>query len=162
MVKTTITTGTWINMDKLIASLKVALGNTFTMYFKAHSYHWNVEGMFFSQFHDFFGDIYEDVYGAVDPLAEELRKLDVYAPISLMEIYGYKTIMEDSAKPATVHEMIVNLLEANTEVLNCLTPLFDVATTEKQQGLANFIADRMDAHKKFEWQLQATLKNLGA
>ena len=161
MVKTTITTGTRINMDKLIASLKVALGNTFTMYFKAHSYHWNVEGMFFSQFHDFFGDIYEDVYGAVDPLAEELRKLDVYAPISLMEIYGYKTIMEDSAKPATVHEMIVNLLEANTEVLNCLTPLFDVATTEKQQGLANFIADRMDAHKKFEWQLQATLKNLG-
>jgi len=149
-------------MDKLIASLKVALGNTFTMYFKAHSYHWNVEGMFFSQFHDFFGDIYEDVYGAVDPLAEELRKLDAYAPISLMEIYGYKTIMEDSAKPDTATEMVVNLLTANTEVLNCLTPLFDIATAEKQQGLANFIADRMDAHKKFEWQLQATLKNLGA
>ena len=149
-------------MDKLIASLKVALGNTFTMYFKAHSYHWNVEGMLFSQFHDFFGDIYEDVYGAVDPLAEELRKLDAYAPISLMEIYGYKTIMEDSAKPDTVTEMVINLLTANTEVLNCLTPLFDIATAEKQQGLANFIADRMDAHKKFEWQLQATLKNLGA
>jgi starvation-inducible DNA-binding protein len=162
MVKTTITTGTRINMDKLIASLKVALGNTFTMYFKAHSYHWNVEGMFFSQFHDFFGDIYEDVYGAVDPLAEELRKLDAYAPISLMEIYGYKTIMEDSSKPDTATEMVINLLTANTEVLNCLTPLFDVATAEKQQGLANFIADRMDAHKKFEWQLQATLKNLGA
>jgi starvation-inducible DNA-binding protein len=149
-------------MDKLIASLKVALGNTFTMYFKAHSYHWNVEGMLFSQFHDFFGDIYEDVYGAVDPLAEELRKLDAYAPISLMEIYGYKTIMEDSSKPDTVTEMVINLLTANTEVLNCLTPLFDIATAEKQQGLANFIADRMDAHKKFEWQLQATLKNLGA
>jgi starvation-inducible DNA-binding protein len=161
MVKTTITTGKRI-MDKLIASLKVALGNTFTMYFKAHSYHWNVEGMLFSQFHDFFGDIYEDVYGAVDPLAEELRKLDAYAPISLMEIYGYKTIMEDSAKPDTVTEMVINLLTANTEVLNCLTPLFDIATAEKQQGLANFIADRMDAHKKFEWQLQATLKNLGA
>jgi starvation-inducible DNA-binding protein len=149
-------------MDKLIASLKVALGNTFTMYFKAHSYHWNVEGMFFTQFHDFFGDIYEDVYGAVDPLAEELRKLDAYAPISLMEIYGYKTIMEDSTKPATATEMVMNLLTANTEVLQCLTPLFDIATAEKQQGLANFIADRMDKHKKFEWQLHATLKNLGA
>ena len=149
-------------MDKLIASLKIALGNTFTMYFKAHSYHWNVEGMFFTQFHDFFGDIYEDVYGAVDPLAEELRKLDAYAPISLMEIYGYKTIMEDSTKPATATEMVMNLLTANTEVLQCLTPLFDIATAEKQQGLANFIADRMDKHKKFEWQLHATLKNLGA
>ena len=60
-----------INMDKLIASLKVVLGNTFIMYFKSHSYHWNVEGHHFRQFHDFFGEIYDDVYGAVDPLAEE-------------------------------------------------------------------------------------------
>ena len=149
-------------MDKLIASLKVALGNTFTMYFKAHSYHWNVEGHQFPMYHKFFFKIYDDVYGAVDPLSENLRKLDAYAPISLMEIYGYKTIMEDSSKPDTAIEMVVNLLAANTEVLNCLTPLFDEATAQKQQGLANFIADRMDRHKKFEWQLHATLKNLGA
>jgi starvation-inducible DNA-binding protein len=149
-------------MDKLIASLKVALGNTFTMYFKAHSYHWNVEGMHFSMFHDFFSEVYEDTYGAVDPLAEEIRKLDAYAPISLMEIYGYKTIMEDSSKPDTAQEMLVNLLTANTEVLQCLSPLFDEATAQKQQGLANFIADRMDRHKKFEWQIKSFLKNLGA
>jgi starvation-inducible DNA-binding protein len=148
-------------MDKLIASIKVVLGNTFTMYFKTHSYHWNVEGLHFSQYHDFFQEIYEDVYGAVDPFAEELRKLDAYAPISLMEIYGYKTIMEDSAKPANVIEMLNNLLIANTELLSGLTSLFDIATTEKQQGLANFVADRMDKHKKFEWQIKSSLKRLG-
>ena len=148
-------------MEKLIAGLKLALGNTFIMYFKAHSYHWNVEGMFFTQFHDFFGDIYEDVYGAVDPLAEELRKLDAYAPISVEEIHSYKTIGEDDTKPITAADMCTNLLVANTEVLACLTPLFDEATAQKQQGLANFIADRMDKHKKFEWQLRATIKNIG-
>ena len=148
-------------MDKLIASLKVLLGNTFVMYFKAHSYHWNVEGTHFSQYHDFFGDIYEDVYGAVDPFAEEIRKLDTYAPISLMELYGYKTISEDSSKPATIHEMLVNLLMANTELLSALTAAFDIATAEKQQGLANFIADRMDKHKKFEWMMTSSLKNIG-
>ena len=148
-------------MDKLIASLKVALGNTFTMYFKAHSYHWNVEGTNFHQFHDLFGEIYDNVYGAVDPLAEEIRKLDAYAPISLMEIYGYKTIMEDPTKPATPHEMVLNLLTANTEVLHVLSTVFDIATEEKQQGLANLVADRMGIHKKFEWQLQATLKDIG-
>ena len=148
-------------MDNLIASLRLALGNTFTMYFKAHSYHWNVEGHYFSMFHDFFGEIYEDVYSAVDPLAENLRKLDAYAPISLMELYNYKTITEDVSKPASCHEMIVNLLEANSQLLSALSHLFDVATTEKQQGLANFVADRMDKHKKFEWQLHASLKNIG-
>ena len=78
-----------------------------------------------------------------------------------MEIYGYKTIMEDSAKPATPHEMVLNLLTANTEVLHVLSTVFDIATEEKQQGLANLVADRMGIHKKFEWQLQATLKDIG-
>jgi starvation-inducible DNA-binding protein len=148
-------------MDKLIASLKVILGNTFVMYFKAQSYHWNVEGIHFSQYHDFFGDIYEDLYGAVDPFAEEIRKLDTYAPISLMELYNYKTITEDTSKPETIHEMLVNLLMANTELLSALSAAFDTATAEKQQGLANFIADRMDKHKKFEWMMTSSLKNLG-
>lgn len=147
-------------MDKLLATLRIAFGNTFTMYFKAHSYHWNVEGIHFSQLHDFFGDIYEDVYGAVDPLAEEIRKLDAYAPISLMETYGYKTINEDSTKPATPHDMILNLLLANSEVLSALSDLFDEATKQKQQGLANFAADRMSQHKKFEWQLKSTLEQV--
>jgi starvation-inducible DNA-binding protein len=56
-------------MDKLLATLRIAIGNTFTMYFKSHSYHWNVEGMLFSEFHAFFGDLYLDLHGAVDPLA---------------------------------------------------------------------------------------------
>ena len=148
-------------MDELIQAMKVVLADTVTFGMRAHQYHWNVEGLYFSMFHDFFGDIYEDVYGAVDPLAEELRKLDAYAPISLMELYNYKTITEDTTKPATCHEMLINLLEANTQLLAALSHLFDVATAEKQQGLANFAADRMDKHKKFEWQIHASLKNLG-
>lgn len=149
-------------MDKLIASLKVVLGNTFVMYFKAHSHHWNVEGIHFHQFHDFFGEIYDDVYGAVDPFAEELRKLDAYAPISLMELYGYKTISEDSTRPESCLEMCISLLHANTQLLESLSTLFDEATAQKQQGLANYAADRMSIHKKHEWQLHASIKHLGA
>ena len=149
-----------INMEKLIAALRVALGNTFCMYYKSHAYHWNVEGMFFSQYHKFFQKIYEDLYGAVDPLAENLRKLDVYAPISIAEIHGYKNIEEDSVKPENITEMLINLLDANTKTLAVLSETFDEATKEKQQGLANFIADRMDKHKMWEWQILASLKQI--
>ena len=78
-----------------------------------------------------------------------------------MELYNYKTIPEDSAKPDTAYDMITNLLLANAQLLEGLSVLFDEATAEKQQGLANFAADRMDKHKKFQWQLHASLKNLG-
>ena len=148
-------------MDKLVATLRIALGNTFTMYFKSHSYHWNVEGMLFSEFHTFFGDLYLDLHATVDPLAEEIRKLDAYAPISLMEMYNYKTFAEDSTLPGSVHEMLMNLLQANHETLNGLTKLFDEATKQKQQGLANLAADRMGIHKKHEWMIKSYLKKLG-
>lgn len=148
-------------MNELIATLKLALGNTFFMYYKSHAYHWNVEGMEFSQYHDFFADLYEDLYGAVDPLAENLRKLDAYAPISIMELYNYKTIQEDSTMPVLLVDMLNNLLVANTETYNTLSKLFDLATAAKEQGLANFAADRMDAHRKNGWMLKASLKKIG-
>lgn len=148
-------------MNELIATLKLALGNTFFMYYKSHAYHWNVEGMEFSQYHDFFADLYEDLYGAVDPLAENLRKLDTYAPISIMELYNYKTIQEDSTMPVLLVDMLNNLLVANTETYNTLSELFDLATAAKEQGLANFAADRMDAHRKHGWMLKASLKKIG-
>jgi starvation-inducible DNA-binding protein len=148
-------------MEKLIASLQVVLGNNFLMYFKAHSYHWNVEGIHFSQYHDFFGDLYEDLYGAVDPFAEEIRKLNAYAPVSLMELYNYKTVMEDTTKPADVSEMLLHLLMANSEVINSLNTAFAEATAQNQQGLANYIAERLSQHKKHEWQLTSSIKKFG-
>ena len=148
-------------MNELIAAVKLALGNTFFMYYKTHAYHWNVEGIEFSQYHDFFGDLYEDIYGAVDPTAENLRKLGVYAPISIMELYNYKTVTEDSVMPVLLSDMLANLIIANNETYNAFSKVFDLATAAKEQGLANFAADRMDNHRKHGWQLAASLKKIG-
>jgi starvation-inducible DNA-binding protein len=148
-------------MNELIAALRLALGNTFFMYYKTHAYHWNVEGIEFSQYHDFFGDLYDEVYGAVDPTAENLRKLGAYAPISIMELYNYKTITEDSVMPVLLTEMLTNLINANNEVIMSFSKVFDLATAAKEQGLANFAADRMDAHRKHGWMLTASLKKIG-
>lgn len=145
-------------MNKLTAVLQIVLSNTFVMYFKAHSYHWNVEGMNFSQLHEFFNDIYDDVHGAVDTAAEELRALDVYAPISLTNLYEHKTLEEDTSKPAGAKQMLQNLLEANDKVIESLNKLFETATAEKKQGLADFAAGRLDVHNKHGWMIRSHLK----
>jgi starvation-inducible DNA-binding protein len=146
-------------MDELKIATKVVLANKFALYFKAHSYHWNVEGMFFSQLHDFFGDIYEEIHGSVDAAAEELRTLQEYAPISIQELYKYKTIDEDEQKPESAKEMLQNLLLDNTKVIESLNKLFDVATAQKAQGLADWAAGRIDTHFKHEWMIRSYLKD---
>ena len=148
-------------MEELIAATRVALANTFIMYFKTHAFHWNIEGIEFNQYHDFFGDIYEDVYGAVDPLAENIRKLDAYAPISLMQMYNYKTLEEESTQVILISDMLTALQSANDKVIESLNKVFELATANKEQGLANFAADRIDSHKKHGWQIRASLKKIG-
>ena len=139
---------------------KVCLSNTFLMYFKAHSYHWNVEGRDFPQLHDFFGDLYEELYGAVDTFAEEIRAMNEYAPRNLDEIYVHKSIDAGNVGH-TAETMIADLLAANNESIVRLNKLFDLLTTAKEQGFADFVASRLDAHKKHGWMLRSILKTTG-
>lgn len=145
-------------MDKLKLIAQMVLGNTFVMYFKAHSYHWNVEGPNFGEMHDFFGELYTDLHATIDVIAEEIRAMDEYAPISIMELYNTKTIKEDTEKPVDAKAMLVNLQDANEKVLESLNRLFDSATANKQQGLADFAAGRIDIHKKHGWMIRSYLK----
>ena len=147
-------------MDELSSALKVTLGNTFVMYYQAQSYHWNVEGIHFSQYHEFFGDLYEEVYGAVDPIAEKIRMLNVYAPISLTQLYRYSTIEEDAVMPTDISSKLQGLLSTNAIVLQSLYTTRNIAMKENQQGVANFIIDRIEAHDKHRWTLTSSLKGL--
>ena len=145
-------------MEELIKSMNVCLANTFVFYFKTHGFHWNVEGINFPSYHGFFGDLYEDLYGAVDPMAEEIRALDVYAPSGLNELYRHATISDSTIKGTAVPEMVGEALRDNTTLLADLTKAFAIATRENKQGLADFIAGRIDTHKKHEWMLRSCLK----
>lgn len=144
-------------MNELEIAAKIALANTFVLYFKAHSFHWNVECKNFAEMHGFFGDLYEELYGAVDPMAEEIRACGYYAPRSLNELYNYKTLV-DINETTSVEEMLIELVNANATTLESLNKLFDLLTAAKKQGFANFIADRIDAHEKHGWMLRSFLK----
>lgn len=145
-------------MDKLKLIAQMVLGNTFVMYFKAHSYHWNVEGANFGEMHDFFGELYGELHAAIDVIAEEIRAMDEYAPISIMELYNTKTIKEDTEKPADAKAMLANLQDANEKVIESLNRLFESASKNNQQGLADFAAGRIDIHKKHGWMIRSYLK----
>ena len=148
-------------MNELTTAIKVLLANATVMYYKAHQFHWNIEGIEFTQYHEFFGDLYTEVYGSIDPTAEWLRKLDEYAPVSMDELFKYKTLKEESQRVEKLEDIFVSLIAANQEVLDSLNKVFTIANANKQQGVCNFIADRIDTHQKHAWFLKASSKKLG-
>jgi len=127
------------------------------MYLKAHNYHWNVEGSNFPQYHDFFGNLYQELHGAVDPIAEEIRALDAYVPGSLSRFLELTEIEDELSIPNGV-EMARRLMVDNQKVIMTLDMAFKLADELDQQGLADFIAGRLDAHKKHGWMLRSITK----
>ena len=55
------------------------LADTYVLYLKTHSFHWNVEGPMFQTLHQMFMDQYTEGWNAIDPIAERIRALGAAA-----------------------------------------------------------------------------------
>ena len=144
-------------MDELIEQMKVSLASTFAFYLKAHGFHWNVEGANFPQYHEFLGDLWEETFGAVDPIAEHLRTLNAYAPASFIR-YTDLSIVKDEVNIPPAMSMMIKLVGDNQSIIDQLTKTQALAEQNKKMGLANFLQDRIDAHEKHGWQLRSITK----
>tara|TARA_R110000868_G_scaffold6586_2_gene37170 strand:+ start:847 stop:1296 length:450 start_codon:yes stop_codon:yes gene_type:complete len=147
-------------MDKLLNAMKIAFASEFAFYLKAHVFHWNVEGPDFSEFHGLFEGIYSEVYGSIDPFAENIRKIGAYVPGRFQEMSMIQGADIDVEVPPAM-EMTAILLADNEKLVKMMGLVYKLAEANGEYGLANFLADRQDAHRKHGWMLRATLKQTG-
>lgn len=142
--------------SRLADLLKSLLCDVFAFYYRAHASHWNVVGQDFSQYHALFGDIVDDVYGSIDPLAENVRKLDAFTPMSLRDVVaGCSTATGPVGfDPAS---LAADLLASNEVLIGKWKLAFTAADAVNEQGIANFAAERIDMHQKWRWQLKSSV-----
>jgi starvation-inducible DNA-binding protein len=143
--------------EQVVLALNKVMGDTFVMYYKTHSYHWNIEGPDFYEYHTFLQEIYSEIYPTIDTIAEHIRALDAYAPTSLKYIKDYSTIQEDDIVVGAM-QMIKNLSDANNVVLLTLMMAYKIAEEAGEIGVSNFLQDRVIQHQKHGWMLKSTLK----
>ena len=141
----------------LAEELKELLADVVSFYFKAHGAHWNVMGTDFSEYHGLFEEIYSDAYLSIDPIAENIRKLGKPAPFQLAAFAAISEIPQDLAIITDARALAMDILSANDMIIEELSEVFTCATMHNQQGIANFLADRIDSHQRWKWQLSSSL-----
>lgn len=138
--------------------LKSLLATQYAFVIKAQFFHWNVEGSDFAQLHEFFGNIYSEVYdNAIDQTAEYIRTLDDYTPGSF-ERFSDLSLIYGQTKIPRARLMIEELFADSQTMIDLLNSVFKSAEAERQEGIANFIAERIDAMGKHRWMLRSFLK----
>lgn len=142
--------------EQMIDTAKVILADTFKFYIRAHGYHWNVEGPDFYQYHKLLEEIYEEVYGAVDTIAEQIRAMGSHVPGSLGRLSELSDLEDEREQPDT-NTMLYRLYQDNETLLAHIKIAYDAAEAAGNHGWSNFLAERQSAHKKHGWLLRATL-----
>ena len=138
-------------------SLKVLLASTQVFAIKTQQFHWCVEGSNFPQYHAFLDTLYSDVNETIDPVAEYIRILGHYTPGSLTR-YIELSIIQDQTKIPRAQLMFAELLQDSEKMSELVVAIFDEATNERQQGIANYMAELQDLYGKKAWFIRSTLK----
>ena len=141
----------------LVDALKKMLSEAYVLYHTIHGFHWNLKGSDFYQYHKLFDEMVDDIYEHIDPIAENIVKLDGVAPFVMSQLASMSGIKETGLVSKNVRELTSKFLEMNTEYIENIKKAFIIANKENEQGIANFIAERIDQHQKWNWFLKASL-----
>ena len=144
-------------LTELQKAARLAFASEYAFYQKSHYFHWNVTGVHFQELHSLFETIYTEVYGVIDEFAEKIRALDAYAPGGLSRLSMLSYINDEDHVPSP-EDMVAILLEDSNKMASILKIVYDVAERDGEHGFSNFLAERLDAHKKHSWMLRSMLR----
>ena len=143
--------------EQIADGLSRLLADTYTLYLKTHSFHWNVTGPKFNSLHLMFEAQYTELWGAADVIAERIRSLDFPAPGSYSQFVKLSTVKEESGQPEW-KEMVQQLVDGHETVARTARDVFKAADAANDQSSADLVTQRMQEHEKTAWMLRSLLK----
>ena len=133
------------------------LADTYVLYLKTHSFHWNVEGPMFQTLHLMFMGQYTEAWNAIDPIAERIRSLGHYAPGSYKQYVKLATAKETEGVPKAA-KMIAELIAGQEAVARTARSVLPLADAANDQPTLDLLTQRLDIHEKNAWMLRSLLK----
>ena len=137
-------------------ALSRVLANTYVLYLKTHNYHWNVEGSNFRSLHLMFEEQYQEMWAALDEIAERIRALGEYAPGTYTKFAELATIKENQNIPGA-DDMLSELLADNETIIAVILEAIKVAQDAGDESTVDQLIARQTVHQKAAWMMKSTL-----
>jgi starvation-inducible DNA-binding protein len=141
---------------RLATGLTGNLADTFALMVKTLGYHWNVVGPLFHSLHEMTEEQYEDLFEAVDDIAERIRALGFPAPNAYAEMAGM-TAIEDAPGIPSAEEMIRDLIAGNELAVRRMREVAITAEELDDSVTHDLLTERMGEHEKAIWMLKAVV-----
>jgi starvation-inducible DNA-binding protein len=156
MIATAVRTTEDNDLQRVADALSNVLADTFSLYLKTHNFHWNVTGRMFHTLHQMFEEQYNELWLAVDAVAERIRSLGFVAPGSYRE-FSRLTYLQEPNGAMNATEMIAELLRDHETTARTVRSALSVARTAVDAPTEDLLTQRLAAHEKAAWMLRSLL-----
>jgi starvation-inducible DNA-binding protein len=152
-----------IGIDKkdrkaIAEGLSHLLADTYVLYLKTHNYHWNVTGPMFQTLHLMFQTQYNELWLAVDMVAERIRTLGEVAPGTYKSFSKLASIKEEEGVPKAT-DMIKNLVKGHEQAAKTARKIFPLADKVSDEPTADLLTQRLQVHETTAWMLRSLLED---
>ena len=141
----------------LTDELNQVLADSYALMALTHSAHWNVEGPGFFALHTAFQTQYEELFTAIDEIAERIRALGAYA-IGGLKTFAQAADMQEFAAPLPQEDYVMRLIAANNKLLADAARARDLAGQANDAESQDLMIGRITLHQKTVWMLKSFLK----
>jgi starvation-inducible DNA-binding protein len=143
--------------SSVVELLDLVLADSYSLMALTHSAHWNVEGPNFFSLHTAFEEQYQDLFAAVDELAERMRFLKAYA-IGGMARFAKVSGLQEPSGPLAARDYVTSLLEAHEKTIKDFAVLRDAAGEAEDAETQDMAITRLQWHQKIVWMLKSWMK----
>ena len=143
--------------QRIAEGLARLLADNFSLYLKTHNFHWNVKGPMFQTLHVMFEAQYNELWLALDAIAERIRALGFPAPGTPSE-YGKLSSIPETPGVPDAKEMVRILVQGHEAVARTARKIFPAVEKASDEPTADLLTQRMQVHEKTAWMLRSLLE----
>jgi starvation-inducible DNA-binding protein len=141
--------------NKTVEALEVVLASSYSLMLKTQNYHWNVVGPNFKPLHELFQLQYEDLFLAVDEVAERIRALGSVADGSF-ENFSKKNLGKKIDNSLDAKAMVLDLIIDHQSLVKSFKEAIKIAQSDEDEVTVGILVNRTQIHEKAIWMLKVS------
>jgi starvation-inducible DNA-binding protein len=141
------------SVERIAGELNLIVADMFALYVKTKNFHWHMNGPHFRDYHLLLDQQAEQIYAAIDPLAERVRKLGRTTVRSIGEIARLQRIKDSDAEFAPASQMLAELIEDNKACAAAMRRAHSICDDSDDCGTAGLLETFVDETERRTWFL---------
>ena len=140
-------------VTKVAAAVNVIVADSFALYLKTKNFHWHVSGPHFRDYHLMLDEQGDQIFAAIDPLAERARKLGRKTLHSIGEVSKVQTLSDNDQDFVEPGAMLRELMEDNKKVAHAMREAHQLCDDADDSATASLLEIYIDETEKRIWFL---------